>query len=111
MWLLSLGTLAAILFGMYPLQSVDNPAPQVAHAIFFALQRNSWGLAIAWIIFSCEMGGGGVVKTILELPIWRPLGRMSLSFYLVQTLYLTVHVGSRRAPIWFSDAQLVIQFS
>lgn len=108
MWILSLGTLASILVGLYPLQSVDNPAPQVAHALFFALQRNSWGLAIAWIVFSCEMGGGGVVKKFLELPVFIPLGRMSLSFYLVHGLYFTVHAGSGRVPAWFSDSQLVI---
>lgn len=110
MWILSIGIIVAILFGLYPLQSVDDPAPQVAHALFFALQRNSWGLAIAWMVFSCEMGGGGIVRKFLELPLWIPLGRMSLSFYLVHGLYFTVQVGSGRVPIWFSDAQLVIFF-
>jgi peptidoglycan/LPS O-acetylase OafA/YrhL len=90
------------------LQSIEDPAPQVAHALFFALQRNSWGLAIAWIVFSCEMGGGGIVKKFFELPLWIPLGRMSLSFYLVHGLYFTIHAGSGRVPVWFSDAQLVI---
>lgn len=107
MWILSLGTIFAIIFGIYPLQSYENPASQVAHAIYFAINRNSWGIAIAWIIFSCEMGGGGFVRKFLELPIWRPLGRMSLSFYLVHGSYFTVHAGSGRVPTWFNDAQFV----
>lgn len=108
MWILSIGTIFAILFGLYPLQTNSNQAPQFAHALFFAMQRNSWGIAIAWIVFSCEMGGGGIVRKFLELPLWRPFGRMSLSFYLVHGLYFTVHVGSGRVQTWYNDAQLVI---
>lgn len=111
MWILSIGTLSAILFGIYPLQNFHNPAHQVAHALFFALQRNSWGIAIAWIVFSCEMGYGGVVRKFLEMPIWVPLGRMSLSFYLVHGLYFSVHVGTKRYPINFNDFELVIRFT
>jgi peptidoglycan/LPS O-acetylase OafA/YrhL len=110
MWIASIGTIIAILVGLYPLQSVDNPASQVSHALFFALQRNTWGVAIAWIIFSCEMGYGGWIKNFLELSIWKPFGRMSLSFYLVHTLYIAVHVAKSRAPIFYNDIELVIQF-
>jgi peptidoglycan/LPS O-acetylase OafA/YrhL len=107
MWILSIGTIVAILAGIFALQSVEYADNHVAHALFFALQRNSWGIAIAWIVFSCEMGYGGVLKKFLELPIWIPFGRMSLSFYLVHGLYFSVHVGSNRVPANFNDFQLV----
>lgn len=71
------------------------------------MSRNSWALSIAWIILSCYSGGGGIFKWFLELPIWQPLGRMSLSFYLVHTLVITVFVGSYRAPLHFSNFYLV----
>ncbi|CAG9801151.1 unnamed protein product [Chironomus riparius] len=106
-WILTLTTLIGVLIGMWPLQNYENSPPQVVHALFFSLQRNSWGLAITWIIFACEMGYGGIVGKFLELPIWRPLGRMSLSFYLVHTLYITVHVGRGRVPHFFDDATLL----
>jgi peptidoglycan/LPS O-acetylase OafA/YrhL len=110
MWILSLGTLTAVLFGLYPLEDYTDPSLKLAHALFFALHRNSWGLAISWIIFSCEMGDGGIVRKFLELPLWRPLGRMSLSFYLIHSLYITIHIASGRVPLWFNDAKMVNNF-
>lgn len=107
MWILSLGTLISILIGMFPLQSVENPASQLAHAFYFSMHRNSWAIAIAWIIFSCEMGRGGIIKKFLELPLWRPTGRMSLSFYLIHTIYIIINGSPLRVPFWFNDFQMV----
>jgi peptidoglycan/LPS O-acetylase OafA/YrhL len=105
--MLSLGTIAAILVGLLPLQSTENPASRVANAFWMALIRNNWGYSIAWIIFACQCGTGGVVKWFLELSIWQPLGRMSLSFYLVHTIYLTISVGSGKVPSHFNNRTLV----
>jgi len=102
--------LIAISIGLLPLSNIENPPSQLAHALFLSLHRNSWGLAITWIIFACEMGYGGIVGKFLELPIWRPLGRMSLSFYLVHMVYFSVHMGRWRVPNNFDDATLVIEF-
>ncbi|KAG5678860.1 hypothetical protein PVAND_008491 [Polypedilum vanderplanki] len=111
MWILSIGTIFAILLGIFGLQSVEYSDNKIAHALFFALQRNSWGLAIAWIVFSCEMGYGSVIRKFLELPIWIPLGRMSLSFYLVHGLYFSVQVGSSKVSVNFDDFQLMHLFA
>ena len=54
------------------------------------------------------MGYGGIVRKFLELPIWRPLGRMSLSFYLVHAIYISVHIGRGRVPHNFDNATIVI---
>lgn len=109
MWILSLGILTAVLVGLLPLQSTGNPASRVANALWLALMRNSWGLAIAWIIFACQCGTGGVVKWFLELNVWQPLGRMSLSFYLVHSIYQTVSIGSGRIPLHFNQRNLVTE--
>lgn len=106
LWILSIGTIIAILVGMLPLQSVENPASQTANALWMALIRNNWGYSIAWIIFACQNNSGGVFKWFLELPVWQPLGRMSLSFYLVHSVYQTVNIGSGKTPIHFNMASL-----
>lgn len=110
MWVLSISVIVSVLVGMLPLQSVDNPASQVANSLWFALYRNSWGCAIAWIIFACQTGTGGVFKWFLELPVWQPLGRMSLSFYLVHSVYQTVFIGSGKVPLHFNMKSLVKYF-
>lgn len=107
MWALSISVIVSVLVGMLPLQSPDNPASQVANSLWFALYRNSWGYAIAWIILACQTGTGGVFKWFLELPVWQPLGRMSLSFYLVHSVYQTVFIGSGKVPLHFNMKSLV----
>lgn len=107
LWILTVGTIVAILFGLHPLQNTEQPASQVANSLWLALIRNNWGYAIAWIIFACQHGTGGIIKWFLELPCWRPLGRMSLSFYLVHSIYQTVAIGSGRVPLHFNHRSLV----
>jgi hypothetical protein len=101
---LSLGTIIAILIGMLPLQSTEKPASRVANALWIALIRNNWGYSIAWIIFACQNGSGGIIKWFLELPCWQPLGRMS---YLVHSIYITVEVASNKTPLHFNMTNLV----
>lgn len=111
LWVLSIGTMTAILVGMQPLQSTEKPASRIANALWIALIRNNWGYSIAWIIFACHHGTGGIIKWFLELPCWQPLGRMSLSFYLVHSIYQTVVIGSGKAPLHFSQRALVVYMS
>lgn len=107
LWIVSISTIIAILVGMLPLQSTDYPASQLANSFWFALTRNNWGYSIAWIIFACHNGSGGIIKWFLELPIWKPFGRMSLSFYLVHSLYQMVTTGSNKVPLHFSTRHVV----
>lgn len=107
MWILSISIIVSVLVGLLPFQNTENPAGQVAHSLWFALYRNSWGFAISWIILACQTGTGGILKWFLELPVWQPLGRMSLSFYLVHSVYQTVFIGSGKVPLHFNMRSLV----
>ncbi|CRL03773.1 CLUMA_CG016228, isoform A [Clunio marinus] len=109
MWLLSIGTMTAILVGMLPLQNAKYPANQFANSLWIAFTRNNWGYSIAWIIFACQNGSGGVIKWFLEHPLWQPLGRMSLSFYLVHSIYQIISIGSGKVPQYFSTTNVVRQ--
>lgn len=107
LWGITISTIIAILVGMLPLQNTEQPASQLANAFWMALIRNNWGYSIAWIIFACANDSGGIFKWFLELPCWQPMGRMSLSFYLVHSIYQTVAIGSGKVPLHFNVANLV----
>jgi peptidoglycan/LPS O-acetylase OafA/YrhL len=107
LWIISIGTLVAILIGLQPLQNTEHPATQLANSFWLAFTRNNWGYSIAWIIFACHFGSGGIIKWILEMPCWQPLGRMSLSFYLVHMIYQTFEIAARRVPFYFSPRGFV----
>lgn len=111
MWIFSISLTVTILIGMKGLHQVDEPASNFANALWFSQHRNMWAISIAWIIYACQAGTGGIVKWFLELSVWQPLAKMSLSFYLVHTMVVAVISGSSRTTIFFSNIYLVICFA
>lgn len=104
LWLISLSVMCSILFGFLPLQQFENNnSSDWANAFYIAVHRNAWALALAWIVFSCQMGAGGIVRWMLSLPQWQPFARMGLSIYLTHALLQFAHIASRRQPTYFSD--------
>lgn len=110
MWIISISIILLVLFGMKGLHEVHEPASNFANSLWLSQHRNVWAMSIGWIIYACQAGTGGIVKWFLELPLWRPFGKMSLSFYLVHTLVLTVFAGSSKTTIFFSNQYLVLYF-
>lgn len=63
---------------------------------------------MAWIIFACQNGSGGIVRWFLSWKEWQPLGKLGLSIYLVHRLYQIVTVINQKQPIvwdFFTQSQ------
>lgn len=111
MWIISISLILTILIGMKGLHKINEPASNFANALWLSQHRNVWAFSIAWIIYACQASTGGIVKWFLELSIWQPLAKMSLSFYLVHTMILTVISGTSRTAIYFSNQYLIQYFA
>lgn len=108
--MVSLSTIISILIGQKGLHKVNEPASSFANSLWLSQYRNVWAMSIAWIIYGCQAGTGGIVKWFLELPLWQPLGKLSLSFYLVHSLVLIAYASSARAAIYFSNQYFLHYF-
>lgn len=97
----------AIIFGNYPLQQFDHTASVWTDAVYTALSRVGWSLALAWIIFVCVHGYGGPVNWLLSLSGWQPLARLSYCIYIVHLPVQLVLAGRLRMPGYFSDMSAV----
>lgn len=102
-WIICLATVAAIIFGP---MDVANPVKEenvVGSALYSAISRPLWGVAIGWIIFACHRGYGGFINLFLSHPYWLPLARLSFVMYLhgAITQYLTWL--NLRSPNYFND--------
>jgi hypothetical protein len=53
------------------------------NAIFLALVRVVWAVAIAWIIYSCFCGLNKHLNAFLSWKYWMIFARMGLSVYLI----------------------------
>ena len=56
---------------------------EVSNAVFLSFARITWGLAISWIIFSCQCGLNKHLNRFLSWKFWIPFGRIGLSIYLI----------------------------
>lgn len=109
-WIICFTTLLSIIFGPYFTISSSESASVFHAAAYESLKRVSWSIALAWIVFACHFGFGGIVNSILSHPIWQPLGRLNYCMYLVHITVQTINFGTVRTDAYFSDYRLVSSF-
>lgn len=100
LWILSFSILLSIILGLFPFQLMENnTTTRFGNALYNTCFRVMWSYAVAWIIFACHNGSGGIVRWFLSLRQWQPLGRMGLSIYLVHRMYQFITLFNNKQPI------------
>lgn len=111
LWILSLAIMFGLICALYPFQQLENnTTTRFGNALFCATFRVGWVLGVSWMIFACQNNSGGFIRWFLSLPQWQPIGRMSLSIYLVHRMYQFVTVYNQKQPItwdFFTQTQKV----
>ncbi|VDK50888.1 unnamed protein product [Anisakis simplex] len=76
------------IFGLYPsLQGWDWP---IYHLVYGAIHRTVFALSMAWLIYACHTGIGGVINTILSMKILLPFSSLSYSAYLIHLVLVVL---------------------
>ena len=70
--------------------------------------RFAWGVGLAFVVFACHNGYGGVINTFLSMKFWIPLSRLTFTAYLVHPIVLSVVFGSAREPVHYTDITLAV---
>ncbi|KAL7012540.1 hypothetical protein ACKWTF_014911 [Chironomus riparius] len=108
MWIIALSTIFAVILGFYPFMQMNNNTTTVfQNAFYLATFRNAFACGVAWIIFGCENGTGGVVRWFLSWPHWQPISRMGLSVYLIHPIYQSIVIFGQNQPIHFDEITFV----
>ena len=92
-WLLSIGLMGTVLFGLYGYNKGTTTLTLFERAMYSAFSKPAWGLGLSWILISCYYGYGGFVNRFLSWNIWVPLGRISYAVYLIH-INVIVYVTS-----------------
>ncbi|KAJ6633818.1 Nose resistant to fluoxetine protein 6, partial [Pseudolycoriella hygida] len=108
LWILSISVLLTIILCHYPFIQLDNNPSKLANALYNSCFRIGWSYSVAWIIFACQNGSGGIVRWFLSWKEWQPLGKLGLSIFLVHRLYQIITVINQKQPIvwdFFTQSQ------
>ncbi|VDN00408.1 unnamed protein product [Thelazia callipaeda] len=62
--------------------------PLFLRALYSALSKFVWSLALAYVTIACFYGFGGPINDFMSLPIWVPLGRLTYCTYLCHFIVL-----------------------
>jgi hypothetical protein len=80
---------------------------QIMNSYGIATHRINFGLALAWIIYACHLGHGGVVNRFLSSKYWMPLSRLSFCLYLVSTVIQYNLITSTPHQLNFETSHMV----
>ena len=101
-WAAALVTGLAVVYGLLPYYRGTDMDPHAA-ALYNGFSRTAWAVSVAWVIFSCVTGHGGVVNTFLSWSLWAPLSRLTYVVYLIHVIVLNVWIVTSRTPLFASD--------
>ncbi|XP_068083091.1 nose resistant to fluoxetine protein 6 [Anabrus simplex] len=109
-WAVSSVLFMAVIFGPYEMMQMDHPYNVVEMVAYGGLHRLLWGAAVAWLVFACHTGHGGIVNSILNATPFRSLSRLSYSMYLTHMVVQIVASSRIRNPIWMDEFQLLYYY-
>ncbi|XP_064599253.1 O-acyltransferase like protein-like [Liolophura sinensis] len=108
------GWLDALLVGLFlvyisytELKEGAEPWSQSIRTAYESICRPLFSAAVAWVIFACHSGMGGVINSILSFKGFIPLGRLTYAAYLIHPILMVVFMYTRRALIHLDDYSMV----
>ncbi|XP_064616908.1 nose resistant to fluoxetine protein 6-like [Liolophura sinensis] len=109
-WLAATACGISVIYGMKGVNSNDVQLTNDVNALYNAISRTAWALALAWVVFACCTGHGGVVNRILSWDIFVPLSRLTYCAYLVHPIVMFWFYYGQKHAIILSDEILVYYF-
>lgn len=110
LWLVSVGTLIAVVWGPQHETDFIYKATIAEAASYEAFSKIAWCFSLSLIILICQTGNGGFISNVLSHPGWRPLARMSFAVYLVHYVYQPMKYGNVKTDLHMSNNDLVCIF-
>ncbi|RMX37080.1 hypothetical protein pdam_00020043 [Pocillopora damicornis] len=111
-WCVAIALALSTLYGEYKALRKDHPEPfsRAENITYGTFSRFAWSLALAWVIFACQNGFGGLVNKILSARFWIPLSRLTYCAYLVHIIAIVALYGSFETVQAYSDVHISISF-
>ncbi|XP_071489887.1 nose resistant to fluoxetine protein 6-like [Diadema antillarum] len=107
-WITAIILYMVVIYGLYNLYRGASTSSLAARVMYITFSRFIFALALAWIIFACHYGYGGVVSDFLSWRFWTPLSRLTYSTYLLHPVLQNVYGYGSATPIHWSIFNYII---
>lgn len=87
----------------------NERASEIKRLFYAFTDRILWSICVAWFVFTCATGRGGIVNRFLSWNGFVPLSRLSFGVYLIHSPFYIVMYNIARERIFFSHFTLVSQ--
>ncbi|XP_066297621.1 O-acyltransferase like protein-like [Branchiostoma lanceolatum] len=91
----------AVLFVVAP-QFIGSPFSVLNSPAWRAFDRTMFSCAVAWVVYACSVGYGGIITEFLSWSGWVPLSRLTYTAYLVHPIIMHVYTMSLKTPLFYS---------
>ena len=119
-WQMAFLSAFAVVYGLYETH-VTNYITLFEATMYNTFQRIAWNGAVAWVIFSCVKGYGGIVNEFLSWSFFAPMSRITFTTYLIHIAVQGMFAASTLstfpndwtvwANIWYYLPQQLISLS
>ncbi|XP_078685733.1 nose resistant to fluoxetine protein 6-like [Branchiostoma floridae x Branchiostoma belcheri] len=110
-WLAATGICMGVVYGLYNHLTQGVVLSRPVAILYLTVHRTAWGVGLAWVVFACVNGYGGIINTILSWKAWIPLSRLTYCAYLVHPMVIfIVYQDHMEANIHYSDILLAYYF-
>ncbi|XP_046381394.2 nose resistant to fluoxetine protein 6-like [Haliotis rufescens] len=80
-----------------------DPWPRWGTSIYESFGRPLWAMCVAWIVYACHNGKGGIINNILSFSGLIPLSRLTYAAYLLHPVMMIIYVFGKKSLIYISD--------
>ncbi|ELT92578.1 hypothetical protein CAPTEDRAFT_186947 [Capitella teleta] len=75
---------------------------QSQNVAYDTIARNTYSLGVAWIIFACHVGYGGVIDSLLSYKFWWPLSKLVFLALCTHSMIIFVLDYGRMTPLYIT---------
>ncbi|KAK8771888.1 hypothetical protein V5799_024866 [Amblyomma americanum] len=109
LWCISLFCGLYCLFMKLQWYRSDERATEIKRIFYAFTDRIFWSVCVAWFVFTCATGRGGLVNRFLSWDGFVPLSRLSFGVYLIHSPFYILMYHIARERVFFSHFTLVSQ--
>ncbi|KAL9873749.1 nose resistant to fluoxetine protein 6-like [Glossina fuscipes fuscipes] len=110
-WLLAFGIMLTDLWGPYWRIRPENPdSPIIEGAFYEPLSRAAWALSMAWIVWACYNGHGGLINDFLSWSFFTAFSRLTYCMYVIHRIVQLVNAARLQTDTHFSDYDAIMRW-